>query len=141
MARMLRILSAAVLVVIVAAGCGGAARPQRAAFHGVPRALAQGWERQAAAVASAASAGNSCLALHLATSLRADVVESEHKLPLRLRSPLIAGVSSLADRIKCTPVVTNPTPPEKPKEPQEPKQKPNPPEHGKRHRHDKDHDK
>ena len=102
---MLRILSAAFLLVVVAAGCGGAARPQRSAFHRVPPAQAQDWEGQASDLAAAAYAGNSCRALELANALRADVVASKDKLPSRLRPPLLTSVNALADRIKCTPVV------------------------------------
>lgn len=129
MAKMSRIVSTAALLVVVAAGCGGAARPDRSAFHGVPPALAQDWEGQASAIAAAASAGDSCWALHLATSLRDDIVNSEHKLPFRLRSPLVTGVKALADRITCTPVA----PPEKPKPPGEPKEKPPTKPHDKGH--------
>jgi hypothetical protein len=140
MAHVLRILSAAALLGVVLAGCGGAAAPQRAAFHGVPPALAQAWEGQASAIAAAASAGNSCRALHLAASLRAAVARSQSKVPYRLRSPLLSGVNALADRITCTPVVTQPTAPKK--APKVPKPKPPPakapkPPHG----HGKGHDK
>jgi hypothetical protein len=121
--RVLRILSAAFLLVVVAAGCGGAARPERSGLHGVPRALAQDWEGKASDIAVAASAGNSCRALQLANALRADVEASKDELPSRLRPPLLTSVNALADRIKCTPVVQTqpkkPTPPKKPK-PKEP---------------------
>ena len=133
MARVLRILSAAALLVVVAAGCGGAAGPQRAALHGLPRSLAQDWERQASAIATVASGGNDCRALRLANSLRAEVIAKEHRLPLRLRSPLAIGVGSLVRHITCTPVVTKPAPPENPKPPEEPKSKPKPPGHDKGH--------
>jgi hypothetical protein len=128
MGEVLRIVSAAALVVVVAAGCGGGARPQRSSFHGVPASLAQDWEGQASAIATAASAGNSCRAQQLAASLRADVVASQHKLPYRLRSPLLTGVSALAARITCTPVAKGPTPPKHPP-PKQPKPKP-PKPHG-----------
>ena len=144
MATVSRTLSALALLAVVAAGCGGAAPPQngaqkgtqRSAFHGVPRALAQAWEGQASAIATAAAAGNGCRALHLAASLRDDVVTSEHKLPRRLRSPLLTGVNALADRITCTRVVTVQAPPKKPpkKPPKGPKPKPPKP-----HGHDKEH--
>jgi hypothetical protein len=124
--KVLRILSGAALLVVVAAGCGGAPGPQRSAFHGVPRALAQDWEGQASDIAAAASAGNSCHALQLANAFRADVVASKDRVPARLRPPLLSSVRALADRIKCTPVVQ--TPPQKPKPPKEPH------EHG-RHGH------
>ena len=110
--RVLRIVPAVALLVVVAAGCGGADRPQRSAVHGVPRALAQGWEDQASAIATAASAGNDCQALQLAKSLRDEVVASQLKLPYRLRSPVLIGVNRLADRITCTPVVQTQPPSE-----------------------------
>jgi hypothetical protein len=112
----LRIVSAVALLTVVAAGCGSGDRPQRSTLRGVPLALAQQWEGQASAIASAASAGNGCRALQLATSLRDDVVSSQQQVPSRLRSPLLTGVNALADRITCTP-----TPPHGPKEPKPPK--------------------
>jgi hypothetical protein len=81
----------------------------------VPQALAQDWEGQVSAIATAASAGDSCRALQLASSLRADVAASKDKLPSRLRTPLLSGVNALADRITCTP----PSPRKPPKPPQE----------------------
>jgi hypothetical protein len=122
MGQVLRIVSAAILVAAIVAGCGGGAPPQRSAFRGVPRVLAQDWEGQASAIAAAASTGKSCRALHLAAALRTDVTRSRDKLPYRLRSPLLTGVNALADRITCTPVVTKPAPPKKP--PKGPKPKP-----------------
>jgi len=126
--KVLRILSAALLVIVVGAGCGGAARPQRSAFRGIPPALAHDWEGRASAIAAAASAGNSCGALQLARALRADVTASQAKVPSRLRPPLLTSVNSLADRIKCTPV--EPTPPKKPEPPKEPKPPKEHHEHG-----------
>ena len=108
----MRIASTAALVVVVAAGCGGGGRPHELAVHGVPSALAQRWEGQARAIAAAASAGDNCGALRLANALRSDVRAQQHKVPLRLRSPLISGVSALADRITCT-VKLPPKPPPK----------------------------
>src|SRR3954453_18131817 len=119
MAKVLRTLPALALLAIVATGCGGAS-PERAATRGVPRALAQAWEGQADAIATAAAAGNDCRARRLAASLRADVRNSAHKLPLRLRSPLLTGVTSLADRISCTPVTEPTTPAKKPEPPKPP---------------------
>ena len=134
MGDVLRIVSAAALLAVLAAGCGGGA-PQRSASHGVPPALARDWERQASAIAAAASAGDNCRALqHLAATLRGDVVAAQHKLPLRLRSPLVTGVSALADRITCAPV---PTPKEPPKGP---KHEPPPPKKHGRHGHHGEHD-
>ena len=115
MARVLRILSAAALFAVVAGGCGGAARPQRLAVHGVPRALAHDWEGQASAIATAAAAGDDCNALQLAHALRRDVIATQHELPPRLRTPLLTGVNALAERITC--VMTVPAPPRKPSKP------------------------
>ena len=119
MVKVLRILSGAALLAIVAAGCGGAAQPQRSAVRGVPPALAQNWEGQASDIAAAASAGNSCRARQLANALRADVVAAKDRVPSRLQPPLLASVNSLADRIKCVPVVQTPAKKPKPKEPHE----------------------
>jgi hypothetical protein len=116
MATVLRILSAAALLAVVTAGCGGAARPQKLAAHGVPRALAQDWAQQASAIASAAVAGNDCSALQLANALRSDVKAKQHRVPLRLRRQLLTGVNALAGRITCVPVVQKP-PPKPPKPP------------------------
>jgi hypothetical protein len=135
MAKVLRILSGAALLVVVVAGCGGGA-PQDSPAHGVPPALAREWESRASAIASAAAAGNSCEAQHLAASLRDDVATSQSKVPRRLRSALLTGVNSLADRTSCTRVVTVQTPPGK-HPPPGPKPKPpkphEPPGHGKGH--------
>jgi hypothetical protein len=124
----LRIALVAALVV-VAAGCDGAARPQQSAFHGVPPALAHDWERQASVIADAASAGDSCRAMRLANSLRGQVYAAEHRVPLRLRSPLVTGVNALADRLTCT-VTTVRTVPQKP-----------PPKHKDDHKDHHGHDK
>jgi hypothetical protein len=115
MARVLRILSAAALLAVVAAGCAGSAPPQKLVLPGVPRALASDWERQASEIASAAAARNSCNALQLANALRSDVIARKHELPRRLRAPLITGVNNLAERITCVPTVQ--TPPKKPPKP------------------------
>ena len=66
----------------------------------------------------------------MADSLRDQVRAAEHKLPLRLRSPLMIGVDRLADGLTCT-VTTVETVPQKP----QPRPKPKPPgdKHG---RHD-----
>jgi hypothetical protein len=128
MAKVLRILPAALLLVVVAAGCGDAGRPQRAALPEVPSALAQAWAGQASEIAAAASAGNSCHARELANALRADVEASKDRLPSRIRPPLLTSVNSLAARIPCTPVV--PAPPKKPTPPKEPKPPKKHHEHG-----------
>ena len=135
MAKVLRILTAALLLVVAAAGCGGAARPQKDAVPRVPRALAQNWEGRASAIADAASAGNSCQARQLANSLRTDVEASKNEVPLRLRAPLLTSVNALADRITCPPVT--PTTTEKPKPPPKPDHKEHGKGHGKGHGHDK----
>lgn len=110
-----------VALLAVVAGCGAASRPQTSASRGVPRALAQEWAGQASAIASASAAGNDCQAMRLAASLRDEVTASKHKVPLRLRSPLLTGVTALADRIStCTRVVTVPTPPPKGPKPKPP---------------------
>jgi hypothetical protein len=70
--------------------------------------------------------------LQLAGSLRDQVIAKESQVPSRLRSPLLAGVNALADRIVCEPppqTVTAP-PPKKPPPP-----KPHDDHHGKHHRH------
>jgi hypothetical protein len=124
---------AGALVAVVAAGCGGAARPQSSAAHGIPQSLARAWEGQASAIATAAATGEGCRAMRLAASLREEVTAARHKLPLRLRSPLLTGVNSLADRIStCIRVrvvtVQTPAPPgPKPKPPH------GPPGHDKHH--------
>ena len=117
----MRIVSVVALLAVVVAGCGSGDRPQRAAANGVPQALGHAWTGQASAIASAASAGNSCRALHLATSLRDDVVSARLQVPSRLRLALVTGVNALVDRITCTPVVTNPTPPNEPAKGPKPK--------------------
>jgi hypothetical protein len=121
----------------VAAGCGGAARPQKAAVHGVPRALAQDWAAQASAIAAAAAARNDCHAQELALSLRSQVMQKQHLLPLRLRSPLVTGLDSLVGRTTCTQTVTvettsGPPKPHGPKPPEKhgPQHKPPPHDHG-----------
>ena len=131
--KVLRILSGAALVVVVAAGCGGAARPQRSALPGLPPALAQTWEGQASDIAVAASAGNSCRALQLANALRADVVASKDRVPSRLQPPLLSSVNALADRIQCVPAVQ--TPPQKPTPPKKPTKEPHEHDHHDHHGH------
>jgi hypothetical protein len=107
----LRIVSASVLVVLAAAGCGTAAPQHRFAAQGVPRPLAREWAAQASAVASAVGGGNSCRASRIANSLRDEVIAAKLKLPTRLRSPLLKGVDALADRLTCTPPPVTVEPP------------------------------
>jgi hypothetical protein len=109
----LRIVSAATLVVLVAAGCGSSGRPDPAA-RGVPRALAGQWAAQASTIAAAAAAGDSCRAHRLAGSLRTEVIAAGGRVPARLGRPLLQAVNSLADRIVCVipprTVTTTPAP-------------------------------
>ena len=132
------------LLAVVPAGCGGGGQPRRSAARGVPRGLAQDWADQASAIAIAASAGDDCRALRLATSLRDAVVLRQRKLPFRLRSPLLSDVKALAGRLTCTPVQKTPAPPRRPpghKQPQKPPHKPPPPKppHKPPHHHPDDH--
>lgn len=131
----MRIFPALALLVVVAAGCGGADRPQPSAARGVPRALALNWEDQASAIARAAAAGNSCRALHLSTSLRDEVVGSQDRLPSRLQSALLIGVNALADRVTCTPAPTGPVAPAPPKGPKPGPKPPKNDDHGHDHGH------
>lgn len=113
--NVLRICVAVSLLALLAAGCGGSSRPTRTGAREVPRALASEWEARASAVADAAAAGDDCHALQLAAALRDDVIAKESEVPTRLRSPLLAGVNALADRIVCqVPPQTVTVPPKKP---------------------------
>lgn len=126
----LRIVATATLVALVVAGCGGSARSSRRTTGELPRVLAGEWARQASAVADAAATGDDCRALHLASSLRDNVIQEASKVPSQLRSQLLAGVNALADRIVCTvPPQTVTAPPGK-REPPKP-----PPGHGGHHKH------
>jgi hypothetical protein len=130
----LRFVSLAALIAIVAAGCAGAARRQSSTTHEMPRILAREWEGQASAIATAAAAGDDCRAMRLAASLRNEVSASRHEVPPRLRAPLLTGVNALADRIStCTRVVTVQTPPEVPLKGPKPKPPHGPPKHGRGH--------
>jgi hypothetical protein len=124
-----RIVSAGVLLVLLAAGCGGSARPDKSATGGVPRALASKWATQATQVADVAATGDDCGALQLAASLRADVIDKTPDVPARLQSPLLESVNSLAERLTCTHTVTMPTTPDK--EHRKPPPKEPPPKHHK----------
>ena len=119
--KVLRILSTAALVLLVAAACGGSARSHDSASRGVPRVLAAKWAAQASAIARAAAVGKSCDALHLASSLRSEVIDAGAQVPARLRLPLVTSVNALADRLVCeVPPQTVTVAPQPPK----------PPEHG-----------
>jgi len=114
----LRIVSAPALVVLLAAGCGGASAPHRSTGQGIPRVLAQRWAGQASEIAALASAGSNCDAQRAANALRDEIVAKQAQLPVRLSSPLLAGVNALADRLVCQPppetVTVAPQPHEKP---------------------------
>jgi hypothetical protein len=127
---LVRIVLAAALLALVAAGCGGTARPGPRVIHGVPRTLAAEWQAQASKVADAAAAGHDCLALHLASSLRDEIISDQARLPQRLYAPLVTGANALADRIVCKATVTTAH-----------KKPPEPPKHHKPHddHHHKDH--
>lgn len=103
---MSRIAAVAALVVLVAAGCGGGARPQTTTVPRIPSALAQDWSGQASAIAAAAAAGDDCQAQALAVSLRKQVMQKQQLVPSRLRSPLVTGVDSLVERTSCRQTVT-----------------------------------
>ena len=127
----LRIASAAALIVLAAGGCGGASRPEQSAERGLPRQLAHAWAAQASIVAAAAAAGDGCRARQLAGSLRTEVISAAGRVPPRLRIPLLEAVNSLADRIVCvTPPVTVTTTPQPAPEP-----KPKPPDKHRPHEH------
>jgi uncharacterized protein YceK len=130
----LRRLSTVLLLAVVASGCGSAGHTRSSAQHGVPRALAQQWEDRASAVAAAASAGNDCQALRLASSLRDRVVATQQQLPRRLRLPLVDGVKALAARIRCAPA-----PPAETKPPKGPKPPHDDHGHHRHHGHDGGH--
>ena len=54
--------------------------------------------------------------MHLASSLRTEVIDAGAKVPSRLRLPLVSGVNALADRLVCVvpPATVAPKPPKKP---------------------------
>jgi hypothetical protein len=125
---MSRIVSLLCAVVLLAAGCGGAARSVSTRRTALPRALAHRWAAQADAIAAAAGAGEGCRAKALAGSLRTEVIQTAGSVPARLRSPLLEGVNSLADRIVCVPAPQTVTEPAtQPKPPEKPPKKPPPP--------------
>ena len=122
--KVLRIVSAAALLALVAAGCGGGGQSRGSTARGVPPVLAQDWESQASRIADAAAAGDGCRALQLASSLRDQVIAAQGRVPARLQKPLVSGVNALADRITCRQTVTVQAPPPKP-----------PPKHDDHHGH------
>jgi hypothetical protein len=123
---------AALLAVLLLAGCGGSAPPPRVAPppH-IPRALAQAWATQADAVAQSLAAGDGCTALAKADALRASVATSQARVPARLRVQLIAVVEQLPGRITCNPPPAPPPP--KPRH-EHPHPRPHP-HHGHGHDH------
>jgi cell division septation protein DedD len=115
--EVLRLVSVTALVLLAAAGCGGAAHPEPTAARALPPALAQQWAAQASSIASAAAHGQGCRAQRLASTLRDEIIAQEGRVPARLRSPLVTGANALADRITCTPqpVTVQAKPPKPPK--------------------------
>ena len=116
--KVLRILSGAALVLILATACGGSAQSRDSVSRGVPRVLAAKWAAQASAIANAAAAGKSCDASQLASSLRSEVIDAAAKVPARLRLPLVTSVNALANRLVCKvqpqTVTVAPQPPKRP---------------------------
>ena len=88
------------LAVLVAAGCGGAAK-QVAGPH-LPRTLAQQWAQRADAIATA----DPCTAHRRAATLRTDVIlaVNKRKIPQSLLEPLTSKVNALAAHEACAPV-------------------------------------
>jgi hypothetical protein len=130
--KVLRILSVAAFVVLVAAGCGGAG-PQPQADRGLPRALADAWANRASAIATAAASGRSCRASQLAASLRDQIIAEEGRVPARLQKPLVQSANALADRITCTAPPRTVTLGGPRKGPEPPGHKPPEPPHHKKH--------
>jgi hypothetical protein len=108
------------LLLLLAAGCGGAARARRPAAPRLPHALAVQWASEAANVAIAAQAHQGCRAQQLARSLAEQVAQRSGRVPSRLRTPLLTSVTALEARIACVRVVQPKQPagppPKKPKE-------------------------
>jgi hypothetical protein len=92
---------ALLLVVLVGAGCGGAAKQTAAEPH-LPRALAQQWAQRADAIAAA----DPCTAHRRASALRTDVILAinSRKIPQGLLEPLTSKVNALAAHKTCAPV-------------------------------------
>jgi len=96
------------LVVLVGAGCGGAAK-QTTGPH-LPRVLAQQWAQRADAIAAA----DPCTAHRRAAALRTDVILAVNKrkipqsllepLTSNLLEPLTSKVNALAAHSACAPV-------------------------------------
>jgi len=88
------------LVVLVGAGCGGAAK-QTTGPH-LPRVLAQQWAQRADAIAAA----DPCTAHRRAAALRTDVIlaVNKRKIPQSLLEPLTSKVNALAAHSACAPV-------------------------------------
>jgi hypothetical protein len=91
---------ALLLVVLVVAACGGAAK--QAAGPQLPRGLAQQWAQRADAIAAA----DPCTAHRRAATLRTDVIlaVNKRKIPQSLLEPLTSKVNALAAHKACAPV-------------------------------------
>ena len=90
--------SAALLVTLALAGCGGSAKPPAAAKPPLlPHALAQTLAMRANAVAQALERGDGCTALADATGLQNAVAQAiaAHEVPVRLQPTLSATADSL----------------------------------------------
>gem|GEM_PF-2473004 len=110
---------------LLCAGCGGSGRAQPPQPR-LPRPLAASWSRQAAAIAAALGAGDSCDAERRAVQLRANVIAAvnAHRVPAALLEPLTSAVNDLPARITCTPPA--PVPPVEPRKPPRPARPPRP---------------
>jgi hypothetical protein len=88
------------LVTLLSAGCGAAAKPP--AGPPLPHALAQRWAQQADAIATASP----CAAHGQAAALRTDVIleVNKRKIPQHLLEPLTSKVNALAAHKPCAPV-------------------------------------
>ena len=120
----------ALALVLVAAGCGSAAKDTAPRQPHLPRALAQSWARQADAVAAAIASNDGCSARTQVAALQQSVISAvnERRVPQRFQEPLSSGVNDLADHITCTPPpAPTPTPAPHPKHEKKPKHH----EHGK----------
>ena len=91
---------ALLLVVLVGAGCGGAAK--QAATPHLPRTLAQQWARHADAIAAA----DPCTAHRRAAALRTEVIlaVNTRQISQSLLEPLTSKVNALAAHKACAPV-------------------------------------
>lgn len=117
------------LLALLVAGCGGSRVLGRTPPPKLAHALGQRWAREASAIAVAAQSGDGCRAQQLAGSLAQQVALKSSSVPARLRTPLLASVTELANRTKCVQIEHPTGPPHKEKPPPPPgkkKKKPGP---------------